>query len=135
MTLAQHFETVMNTSKRIATILIVFVLGIIACPRAKAIVNYGDSIQLQEDPHKKQKFSGFIIDPYPADRLLYTQQTGIANEIHAQFVPSSIDNKHDTGFTVVENSQLINCCNPESNSPSTVMINKECLKTRPKSLK
>lgn len=136
MTLAHHLETTMKTSNKIAPLLIVLFLGIFSYPQLQAAINHGDTINLQEDPSKKQKrFTGFIIDASPADLLLYQQQTKIAEEIHAQFVPSSIDNKHDTGFTVVENSQLKNCCNPESNSPSTVMINKECLKTRPKSLK
>ena len=135
MTLAHHFETAMKTSNRIATLLIVLILGIFICPQVQAAINHGDSIKLQEDPSKKQKrFSGFIIDASPTDLLLYQQQNEVADKIHAQFVPSSHDNKSVTGITTKNDIHSKNCSKDKINNPAVAACNPVCIKnlTNPK---
>lgn len=134
MTLAHRFEIMMKIQYKIALLLIVFVLGIISYPQALATMNITDTVQLQDTPPKKQKFSGFVIDASPADRLLYQQQTEIINEIHAQFVSSSEDNRPDTGNTALDNIHSKNCSKAKINCPSIVACKPECNRkqTKPK---
>ena len=104
MTLAHHSETAMKTSKRIATLLIVSVLGIITNLQAGAWLNLGDSSQFQDDPYKKQKFTGIIIDPNPSDQLLYTRHADFVNENCPQNALLVTDKKTESGMVLIKNT-------------------------------
>lgn len=110
----------MKTSNRIATLLIVLALGIITTPRVQAVIYYSDSIQPQEEPHKKQNFTGFIIDAYPADQLLLSENK--VDMFHVHLTSTATENKTEQGQALIGNSYLNNCC--KSQPVNSLLVNK-----------
>lgn len=98
---------------KIAPLLLVFVLGIFPYPRAEAGEKPVGSAQWQNDPQQKKKFVGFVIDPNPAERLLYGIQPEIVeNEVNILYASKKVEsNKQDIPI----NTEVIKEC-PNHNS-------------------
>jgi hypothetical protein len=125
MTLAHHFKTAMKTSNRIATLLIVLALGIFIFPRVQAVTYCGDLNHLQEDPKKKQNFTGFIIDAYPAEYLLFSDKK--TYEIHDRFTSTAYENNTDTGQSLIVNSFTVSHSKSKLGNSMPVHKNKDCI--------